>query len=86
MRALSQPTTPQKGDTSTLSRSTPNSAKVNRRSRSKSPFRSFRWKRGSTSNADAQSDEEGDEGISRLFNIISLIILNLSMVTKCLFI
>lgn len=68
MRAVSQQSTPQKGDTSTLSRSTPNSAKVKRRSRSKSPFRSFRWKRGSTANADAQSDEDGgDEGISRLF-------------------
>lgn len=56
MRALASPmTTPQKGDTS-LSRSQPSSVKVSRRSRSKSPFRSFRWKRSSKLDSD---DEEG---------------------------
>lgn len=59
-RALSsQPSTPLRGDTS-LTRSQSSSSKVKRRSRSKSPFRSFRWKRSSTNTAD-QSDE--DEGI-----------------------
>lgn len=54
MRALSQ-ITPQKSDTQ--SRSQPSSVKVSRRSRSKSPFRSFRWKRSSAIKLD--SDDEG---------------------------
>lgn len=59
LRALSsQPSTPQRGDSS-LSRSQSSSAKVKRRSRSKSPFRSFRWKRSSTTNADQSDEEEG---------------------------
>lgn len=67
LRALSSPpTTPLKGDTS-LPRSQSSSAKVKRRSRSKSPFRSFRWKRSSTANEQDQSDEE--EGISFAFLI-----------------
>lgn len=69
MRALSSPpTTPLRGDSS-LTRSQSSSAKVKRRSRSKSPFRSFRWKRSSTT-AD-QSDEE--EGICFISCIISYI-------------
>lgn len=69
LRALSSPpTTPLKGDAS-LNRSQSSSAKVKRRSRSKSPFRSFRWKRSSTANAD-QSDEE--EGICLFISYINL--------------
>lgn len=63
LRALSSPpTTPLKGDSS-LNRSQSSSAKVKRRSRSKSPFRSFRWKRSSTANADQSDEEDGQEGI-----------------------
>jgi hypothetical protein len=59
MRALSSlPSTPQKGDVS-LTRSQSSSAKVKRRSRSKSPFRSFRWKRSSAANGDQSDEEEG---------------------------
>ena len=59
MRALSSlPSTPQKGDVS-LTRSQSSSAKVKRRSRSKSPFRSFRWKRSSATNGDQSDEEEG---------------------------
>jgi len=65
--STSQPSTPQKGDSS-LTRSQSSSAKVKRRSRSKSPFRSFRWKRSSTANAD-QSDEE-EEGIILCFSYL----------------
>lgn len=50
--------TPQRGDTS-LTRSQSSSSKVKRRSRSKSPFRSFRWKRSSTTNGDEDGEEEG---------------------------
>lgn len=62
-RALaSMQTTPSsKGDTS-LTRSLSSSSKVKRRSRSKSPFRSFRWKRSSTTNENGDEDGE-DEGI-----------------------
>jgi hypothetical protein len=46
---------------SSLTRSQSSSSKVKRRSRSKSPFRSFRWKRSSTTNGDDDGFE--DEGI-----------------------
>lgn len=54
----SMPATPTRGDSS-LTRSQSSSSKVKRRSRSKSPFRSFRWKRSSTTNGDEDGEEEG---------------------------
>lgn len=55
-------TTPTKNDSS-LTRSLSSSSKVKRRSRSKSPFRSFRWKRSSTTNENGGDEDGEDEGI-----------------------
>lgn len=57
LRALSQQSTPQRDEQNLSSRSTPSSTKVSRR-RSKSPFRSFRFKR-SSKNEEDNSDDEG---------------------------
>lgn len=64
-RALASLQSTPRGDSS-LTRSQSSSSKVKRRSRSKSPFRSFRWKRSSTANGGDEDDE--DEGI--MFDVI----------------
>lgn len=51
------------------------SLKIGRRSgeRSKSPFRSFRWKRGSSRNIELDYDEEGNKLVARKrVNLLSL--------------
>lgn len=66
-RFLQTPTKTPRGGGGTLESMTPGSGgslKIGRRSRSKSPFRSFRWKRSTSRAIDGEYEDNGDfEGI-----------------------